>query len=143
MVELAYNGNHSLRLPIIADYNQAYAERFRAQRLGVQARAPDPSSAPSPGWIRRATITTTASPRASSIASPGPVFPEFVHLVEGAWAIPSRRWNTYAGYYEANPQNIHNWRPKRGPSSFDVKFNNVTSVVYQLPFGKGASSAPT
>ncbi len=23
VVELAYNGNHSLRLPIIADYNQA------------------------------------------------------------------------------------------------------------------------
>ena len=43
----------------------------------------------------------------------------------------------YAGYFQANPQNIHNLAAEKGPSSFDVKFNNVTSVVYQLPFGKG------
>ena len=43
----------------------------------------------------------------------------------------------YAGYYQANPQNIHNLAAEKGPSSFDVKLNNVTSVVYQLPFGKG------
>ena len=43
----------------------------------------------------------------------------------------------YAGYFQANPQNIRNLAAERGPSSFDVKFNNVTSVVYQLPFGKG------
>ena len=38
---------------------------------------------------------------------------------------------------EANPQNIHNLGAEAGPSSFDVQFNNVTSVVYQVPFGKG------
>ena len=43
----------------------------------------------------------------------------------------------FAGYYQANPQNIHNLAAEKGPSSFDVKLNNVTSVVYQLPFGKG------
>jgi hypothetical protein len=43
----------------------------------------------------------------------------------------------YAGYYQANPQNIHNLAAEKGPSSFDVKLNNVSSVVYQLPFGKG------
>ena len=43
----------------------------------------------------------------------------------------------YAGYYEANPQNIRNLAQEKGPTSFDVKFINVTSVVYQLPFGKG------
>jgi hypothetical protein len=41
------------------------------------------------------------------------------------------------GYYAANPQNIYNLKAERGPSSFDVKFINVTSVVYLLPFGKG------
>jgi hypothetical protein len=37
----------------------------------------------------------------------------------------------------ANQQNIRNLAAEFGPSSYDVKFNNVTSVVYQLPFGKG------
>ena len=43
----------------------------------------------------------------------------------------------YAGYVEANPQNINNLAAEEGPSSFDVKYNNVTSLVYELPFGKG------
>jgi hypothetical protein len=43
----------------------------------------------------------------------------------------------YASYFQASPQNIHNLDAEAGPSSFDVKFNNVTSIVYQLPFGKG------
>jgi hypothetical protein len=43
----------------------------------------------------------------------------------------------FAGYYQANPQNIRDLAAEKGPSSFDVKLNNVTSVVYQLPFGKG------
>ena len=32
---------------------------------------------------------------------------------------------------------FYNLKAERGPSSFDVKFINVTSVVYLLPFGKG------
>jgi hypothetical protein len=39
--------------------------------------------------------------------------------------------------YEANPQNIHNLAAEYGPSSYDVTLNNVTSIVYELPFGKG------
>jgi hypothetical protein len=42
----------------------------------------------------------------------------------------------YSNATAANPQNIHNLAAERGPSSFDVKLINVTSVVYQLPFGK-------
>ena len=34
-------------------------------------------------------------------------------------------------------QNIHNLGAEFGPSMYDVKFINVTSVVYRLPFGKG------
>jgi hypothetical protein len=41
------------------------------------------------------------------------------------------------GQNVANQQNIRSLGAEFGPSSYDVKFNNVTSVVYQLPFGKG------
>ena len=43
----------------------------------------------------------------------------------------------YSGYYEANPQNIRNLGAERGPTSFDVKLDNVTSIVYDLPYGHG------
>ena len=37
----------------------------------------------------------------------------------------------------ANPQDIRNLAAEWGPSSYDVKLANVTSVVYSLPFGRG------
>src|SRR5207237_7546518 len=40
-------------------------------------------------------------------------------------------------YYAANPQNIYNLKAERGPSSLDTSFVNTTTLVYQLPFGKG------
>jgi hypothetical protein len=42
-----------------------------------------------------------------------------------------------AGYTLANPQDIYNLKAERGPSAYDVKLMNVTSILYQLPFGKG------
>ena len=33
----------------------------------------------------------------------------------------------FAGYYQANPQNIRDLAAEKGPSSFDVKLNNVTT----------------
>src|SRR4029078_10151277 len=44
---------------------------------------------------------------------------------------------TISGQTAANPQNIYNLQAERGPSSFDVKLMNVTSLVYQVPFGHG------
>jgi hypothetical protein len=66
-LELSYNGNHSLRLPIIADYNQAAPEPSaplaytRACRYRLSGR--------SPGSTRPATITTTVCRPAWSTAS--------------------------------------------------------------------------
>ena len=45
VVELAYTGNHSLRLPILADYNQS-SPNLPGQSLGVQARRPIPTFGP-------------------------------------------------------------------------------------------------
>jgi hypothetical protein len=36
-----------------------------------------------------------------------------------------------------NPQDIRNPNNDKGASSFDQRFNSTTSVVWQLPFGKG------
>jgi hypothetical protein len=140
VLEVAYNGNHSLRLPILADYNQANPN-LPGQTLGVQARRPIPTFGP----------ITWVDPAGNNHYNGLSVRVEH-RMADGLYFLNSFTWGNamgdseqaleyYAGYYEANPQNIHNLAAEKGPSSFDVKFNNVTSVVYQLPFGKGRKFA--
>ncbi len=136
LIEVAYNGNHSLRLPILADYNQA-SPNLPGQTLGVQARRPIPTFGPIT-WVDPA-----GNNHYNGLSA------RFEHRFgAGLYLLNSFTWGnaigdseqaleTYAGYFQANPQNIRNLAAERGPSSFDVKFNNVSSVVYQLPFGKG------
>ncbi len=144
-LELAYNGNHSLRLPILGDYNQANPNVFSASCngtvisgcLGVQARRP----------IQTFGAITWLDPAGDND------YNGFSARLEhrfggGLYFLNSFTWSKalgdseqaleyFPGYYEANPQNIHNLAAERGPSSFDVEFINVTSVVYQLPYGRG------
>jgi len=136
VLELAYNGNHSSRLPIIADYNEA-APYNPSAPLAYTARVPIPTFGPIT-WLDPAGINhyDGLSARVEHDFS------------RGLYVLNSFTWGKamgdseqaleyFAGYYQANPQNIHDLAAEKGPSSFDVKLNDVTSVVYQLPFGKG------
>jgi Carboxypeptidase regulatory-like domain/TonB-dependent Receptor Plug Domain/TonB dependent receptor len=136
VVELAYNGNHSLRLPIIADYNQA-AVNLPGATLSVQARRPDQSFGP----------ITWVDPAGNNNYNGLSLRLEH-RFSKGLYFLNSFTWSKALGDSEqaleyfsnltgANPQNIRNLAAERGPSSYDVKFINVTSVLYQLPFGKG------
>jgi hypothetical protein len=146
LVEVSYNGNHSLRLPILADYNQANVNAVTATCnpptitsgcLGVQARRPIPSFGP----------ITWADPAGDNHYNG--LSARLEHRFGGGlYFLNSFTWGkamgnseqaleTYAGYFQANPQNIRNLAAEKGPSTFDVKLNNVTSIVYQVPFGKG------
>jgi hypothetical protein len=148
-LELAYNGNHSLRLPILADYNQAnpnpvtvtcnttVVPAITTGCLGVQARRP----------IQSFGAITWLDPAGDNN------YNGFSARLEhrfggGLYFLNSFTWSKalgnseqaleyYPGYYQANPQNIRNLAAEKGPSSFDVEFVNVTSLVYQLPFGRG------
>jgi hypothetical protein len=136
VLEVAYNGNHSLRLPIIADYNQA-APNQPGQSLGVTARVPIQ------GWGPITWLDPAGDNHYNGLSA------RVEHrFTRGFYVLNSFTWGNamgdseqaleyFAGYYQANPQNIHDLAAEKGPSSFDVKFNNVTTVVYQLPFGKG------
>ncbi|MGA3185934.1 MAG: TonB-dependent receptor [Bryobacteraceae bacterium] len=149
LIEVSYNGNHSLRLPILADYNQAAPNAQTATCnftvtpaitsgcLGVQARRPIPTYGPIT-WVDPAGDNhyDGLSARVEHRFGSGLYF-----LNSFTWGHAigdsEQALEYYAGYFEANPQNIHNLAAEVGPSSFDVKFNNVTSIVYQIPFGKG------
>ena len=155
LVEVSYNGNHSLRLPILADYNQAAPNAQTATCnytvtpvvtsgcLGVQARRPIPSYGPIT-WVDPAGDNhyDGLSARVEHRIGSGLYF-----LNSFTWGKAmgdsEQALEYYAGYFEANPQNIHNLAAEKAPSSFDVKLNNVTSLVYQIPFGKGRKYGAT
>jgi hypothetical protein len=136
VVEVSYNGNHSLRLPIIADYNEA-TPNAPGGTLTYQQRAPVPTYGPIT-WVDPAGDNhyNGLSARVEHRFGGGLYF-----LNSFTWGLAlgdsEQALEYYAGYVEANPQNIHDLAAERGPSSFDAKFNNVTSIVYQIPFGKG------
>ena len=149
VLELAYNGNHSTRLPIIGDYNQAIANPVTATCnqyatpavtsgcLGIQARRPDQSFG----------ALTWLDPAGNNNYNGLSVRLEH-RFSKGLYFLNSFTWSKAEGdseqaleYYStntaANPQNINNLHAEYGPTSFDVKLINVSSVVYDLPFGKG------
>ena len=140
VVELSYNGNHSLDLPILADYNQA-APNMNGTTLTYAQRVPIPNYGPIT-WVDPAGNNhyEGLSARLEHRFSAGLYF-----LNSFTWGKAigdsEQALEYFAGYVEANPQNIHNLAQEAGPSSFDVQFNNVTSVVYDLPFGKGRKYA--
>jgi hypothetical protein len=140
VMEVAYTGNHSLRLPILGDYNQA-APNAPGGTLGVQSRRPNQSF----GAI------TWLDPAGNNGYNGLSVRLEH-RFARGLYFLNSFTWGkglgdseqaleSYATAIVANPQNIHNLAAERGPSSFDVKLINVSSVVYRLPFGKGRQYA--
>lgn len=136
VLEVAYNGNHALRLPIVGDYNQA-APNAVGGTLGVQARRPDQSFG----------ALTWVDPAGNNEYNGLSV--RFEHrFARGLYVLNSFTWSHAMGDSEqqleqasgvtlANPQNIYNLSQERGPSTFDVKLLNVTSVAYNLPFGRG------
>jgi hypothetical protein len=145
VVELAYTGNHSVRLPIIADYNQALPNAVTATCnatvqtgcLGIQPRRPNQSFA-AVTWVNPAGFGSYNgfSARVEHRFSSG------LYLLNSftwgkALGNSEQALETPTGGTSANPQNIYDLKAERGPSSFDVKLINVTSVVYRLPFGKG------
>jgi hypothetical protein len=136
VLEVSYSGNHSLRLPIIADFNQA-APNLPGQSLGVQARRPIQSFGPIT-WLDPAGQEgyNGLSARLEHRFGSGLYF-----LNSFTWSKAlgnsEQALESFPGSYVSNPQNIRDLAAERGPSSFDVKLINVTSVVYQLPFGKG------
>ena len=140
VVEIAYNGNHSLDLPIIADYNQA-APNQRGGTLTYQQRAPIPTFGP----------ITWVDPAGNNHYNGLSARVEH-RFTNGLYFLNSFTWGnaigdseqaleSYAGAVVSNPQNIHDLAHEAGPTSFDVQFNNVTSIVYDLPFGKGRKYA--
>jgi TonB dependent receptor len=117
IAEVAYTGNHSLRLPIVGDYNQA-APNLPGGALGVQARRPNQSFG-AITWVDPAGNNNYngLSVRLEHRFSKGLYF-----LNSFTWSkamgTSEQQLEGYAGQTIANPQNIRNLAAERGPTMY-------------------------
>jgi len=130
-------GTQAATNPVTATCNGFVTPIITSGCLGIQARRPD-QSFDGITWV---------DPAGNNDYNGLSVRAEH-RFSQGLYALNSFTWGKamgdseqaleyFAGYYQANPQNIHDLAAEVGPSSFDVKLNNVTTVIYQLPFGRG------
>lgn len=134
LFDLGYIGNHSVGLMVLADANQA-APNALGQNLSVNARRPYRN------------FTTIEEAFAGGFGS----YHALQLKVEkrystGLYFINSFTWSKaidnapghLENYNGDNSRiNIANPGLERGLSSYNQPFNNTTSIVYDLPFGRG------
>jgi hypothetical protein len=137
LLDVAYVGNHSVKLMILGDYNQARPNNANDPAAGtpLQARRPIPGFS----FIQVSFPGGNANYHSLQVKVER-------RFRQGLYLLNSFTWSktidNVAGHLEATNGdnsriNIRNMAADRGVSNYDQPFNNTTSVVYDLPFGKG------
>lgn len=134
LLDLAYVGNHSVGLMVLADANQA-APNVLGQNLLVNPRRPYKN------------FTTIEEAFAGGFGSYHALqFKVEKKYSTGLYFINSFTWSKaidnapghLENYNGDNSRiNIANPGLERGLSSYNQPFNNTTSILYDLPFGRG------
>lgn len=138
LLDVAYVGNRGVKLLLFGDLNQA-----RPLRAGeTLASAPLQSRRPIAGF----SAISTGFP--AGFSSYHGLQVKFEHRAgRGLYLLNSFTYSKSLDNVSqsledpngnsANPQNVRNLAAEKGVSAYDQPFNNTTSVVYDLPFGRG------
>ncbi len=141
LLDVAYVGNRSNGLLYFADFNQARTltdAEFAlpaAQRPSLQARRPiqgfaDITYAFPGGWSNYNSLQVRLERRFSTLF----LMNSFTYskaLDNGSGALEGPNGNASA------PQNFYDLAAEKGPSAYDQTLTNITTVTYEMPFGKG------
>lgn len=134
LVDLAYVGNHGLKLLLFADYNQA-RPNLRGEDAPLQSRRPlQTFSAISTGYPAGFSNYHGLQLRVEHRGGRG------LNLINSfTW---SKAMDNVAQALEdpngnsANPQDARNLMAERSVSAYDQPLNNTTSLVWSIPFGR-------
>lgn len=142
LLDVAYVGNHALKLLLLADYNQARPLTTAELALPAAQRPALDARRPIQGFR---SISTNLSGAYSNYHALQVKFER--RFSKGLYLLNSFTWSKAIdnvsqvleepGGNEGRPQDIYNMRADRGPGAYDQPFNNTTSFVWELPFGKG------
>jgi hypothetical protein len=134
LLDVAYVGNSSRKLIVLGDYNQA-RPNAPAENTPLQQRRPFSDFQ----FIQISFNGGFTSYNAMQVKLERRFSGGLYLLNSFTW---SKALDNAAGHLEANfgdnsRGNIQNLRGDKGLSNYDQPINNTTSVVYDLPFGKG------
>ncbi len=139
LLDVAYVGNHAIKQVLLADLNQARPNN-PGETLLVNARRP----------ISGFRSISAVLPEAFSNYHALQVKFER-RFSKGLYVLNSFTWSKAIDNVSqvleepngntGNPQSVYNIAADRGLSAYDEPFNNTTSVVWQLPFGRGRAFA--
>jgi hypothetical protein len=150
LLDVGYVGNHAVKLILLADLNQARpvtAEELRLSLLPTN----DPNRRALPSLDSRRPIQGFRS-----ISAVLPAAFSNYHALQvkferrfskGLYVLNSFTWSKAIdnvsqvleepGGNTGTPQNLFNLAADRGLSPYDQPYNNTTSFVWELPFGRG------
>lgn len=141
LIDVAYVGNKGSRLPILGDLNQARPITQEELGRGLTTLGTLLARRPFQGFNNITAVQPTGFSNYNSMQV------KFEHR--------GRDFNLLSAFTYAkaidnvgqvldtpnggspNPQDIRNPQNDRGASSFDQRFNSTTSLLYEMPFGKG------
>ena len=142
LLDVAYVGNHALKLLLLADYNQARPLTVAELALPAAQRPSLDARRPIAGFR---SISATLPAAYSNYHALQVKFER--RFSKGLYLLNSFTWSKAIdnasqvleepGGNEGRPQNLYNIAADRGPGAYDQPFNNTTSFVWELPFGKG------
>ncbi|MFN7929993.1 MAG: TonB-dependent receptor [Blastocatellia bacterium] len=141
LLDVAYVGNHALKLLLLADYNQA-RPLTAAELAGPAANRPSlDARRPIQGFR---SISATLPAAYSEYNALQVKFER--RFAKGLYILNSFTWSKAIdnvsqvleepGGNEGRPQDVYNIKADRGIGAYDQPFNNTTSFVWELPFGK-------
>lgn len=134
LLDVAYVGNRSNKLIVLADYNQARPNAV-GENTPLQNRRPFANFS----FVQASFNGGFATYNALQLKVER-------RFAQGLYLLNSFTWSAAldnaAGHLEAQSGdnsrvNIANFAGDKGRSNYDQPINNTTSVVYDLPFGKG------
>src|SRR5262245_48243460 len=139
LLDVAYVGNHAIKLVLLADLNQARPNN-PGETLLVNARRP----------ISGFRSISAVLPAAFSNYNALQVKFER-RFSKGLYVLNSFTWSKAIDNVSqvleepngntGNPQSVYNIAADRGLSAYDEPINNTTSVEWNLPFGRGRAFA--
>ena len=134
--DIAYVGNRGVAEPIMTDFNQAYAQPSATANLSLQARRPFSTAGAvtcfcPDGFSNYNGLQAKLEKKFSRGFS-------FVNAFTYSHAIDNADQSLdFSNGNQASPQNYRDMASEKATSNYDRKFVDITSVIYDIPVGRG------